>query len=306
MSSFLVNLVRRGAGLPATTIQAPPLSPFGPEIRKHGDGLAEAHVPARGLYVAEEPTTRNAPSQAPLRASPSEEYKELPSEALTNHTPSIQRLSGTEPGTPIEPSIGKPAATIRTPSLGSTPAPQRHVVPHGREAQVAPMEPPQRLGPTVPPFHADREVITEIEVERGRHIPSPAAQEIEPVGEPPRHASRVAVDPPVIIGDLAERQILAPAERSVEPSQVGAQKTRETVLPAPTIRPAPAESHTLIQFPKTTPSSSPTPPSQLPIHVRIGRVEVRATTAPTPTPARPSSPAPLGFDSYYRVRNYRS
>ncbi|MGH2398184.1 MAG: hypothetical protein ACRDFW_14670, partial [bacterium] len=81
---------------------------------------------------------------------------------------------------------------------------------------------------------------------------------------------------------------------------------REPALPATTIRPALAESHTLLQFPKTTPASLPTPPAQLPIHVRIGRVEVRATTAPTPTPSRPSAPAPLGFDSYYRVRNYRS
>lgn len=264
MSSFLVNLARRGAGLPAIKIQAPPPSPFGPEIRKQGGGLAD------------ELATGNTATQAPLRASSSEECAKQPSEVPTNHTPSIQRLSRTEPSPSIQPAVGESAAAISTPSR-PTPAPRRHLIP--------------------PTFHADREVITEIEVER---------QEIEPVGEPPRHASRVAVDPPVIIGGLAERQILAPAERSVEPSQVGAQNTRETVLPAPTIRPAPAESHTLLQFPKTTPASSPTPPSQLPIHVRIGRVEVRATTAPTPAPARPSSPAPLGFDSYYRVRNYRS
>jgi hypothetical protein len=267
MSSFLVNLARRGAGLPATTIQAPPPSPFGPEIRKQGDGLAE------------ELATGNTASQAPLRTSSSEEPTELPSEAPTHHTPSIQRLPGAVPGTLIQPSIGEPAATTRTPSLGPTPASRRHVIP--------------------PTFHAEREVITEIEVERGRHTPSPVAQMIEPT-------SSVASAPSIMIREPGEGQIVEPVELSAEWPRDRAQKTHEPALPAPTIRPGLADSHTFLQFPKVTPTSSPTPPSQLPIHVRIGRVEVRATTAPTPTPARPSPPASLGFDSYYRMRNYRS
>jgi hypothetical protein len=252
MSSFLVNLARRGAGLPATTIQAPPPSPFGLELRKQGD----------------EPATGNTVSPSPLRANSSEEYREMPSDAPIHHTPSIQRLSGPEPST-----------LIRTPSLGSPPAPRRHLIPST--------------------FHAEREVITEIEVERGRHTSSPVAQMIEPT-------SSVASAPSIMIREPGEGQIVEPAELSAEWPRDRAQKTREPALPTPTIRPALAESHTLLQFPKVTAASSPTPPSQLPIHVRIGRVEVRATTAPTPAPARPSPPAPLGFDSYYRVRNYRS
>jgi hypothetical protein len=306
MSSFLVNLARRGAGLPVTPIQAPPPSPFGPEIRKQGDELTEAHEAARGLRMAEELATGNAASQSPLPASSSEECMELPSEAPTHPTPSIQRLSGAVPGTLIQPSIGEPAATTRTPSPGPVPAPQRHVIPPMREAGMAPMEPPKDFGPAVPPFHEEREVVTEIEAERGRHTPSPAAQEIEPVGEPPRHASSVAPGLPIIIREPGERQVVAPAELSAERPLDRVQKTPEPTLPAPTIRPALAESHTLLQFPKVTPASSPTPPAQLPIHVRIGRVEVHATSAPTPTPATPSLLAPLGFDGYYRVRNYRS
>lgn len=307
MSSFLVNLARRGAGLPVTPIQAPPRSPFGPEIRKQGDELTEAHEAARGLRMPEEPATGNTASQAPLRASSSEEGTELPSEAPTHPTPSIQRLSGTEPSTPIQPSLGEPAAPIKTPSLGPPPTSRVHVIPDRREAEVASMEPSENSGSTVPPFHADRGVIAGVDVKRGRQITTlPVAQEIEPVGEPARHASSVAPGLPIIIGEPGERQVVSPAELSAERPRVGAQETREPALPAPTIRPALAESHTLLQFPKVTPASLPTSPSQLPIHVRIGRVEVRATTTPTPTPARPSPPAPLGFDGYFHVRNYRS
>lgn len=306
MSSFLVNLARRGAGLPVTPIQAPPRSPFGPEIRKQGDELTEAHEAARGLRKAEEPATGNAASQAPLRANSSDEGTELPSKAPTHHTPSIQRLSGAEPSTPFQPSLGEPAAPIKTPSLGPRPASRGHVIPDRREAEVAPMEPPEASGSTVPPLHADREVMAEVDVKRGRQvITSPVAQEIEPVGEPARRVSSVVPGLPIIIGEPGERQVVSLEELSAERPRVGAQETREPALAAPTIRPALAESHTLLEFPKATPASAATPPSQLPIQVRIGRVEVRATTAPAQAPARPSPSAPLGFDSYYRVRNYR-
>jgi hypothetical protein len=294
MSNFLVNLAQRGAGLPATTIQAPPPLPFGPEIRKHRDGLAEELAPG------------NAASQAPLRARFSEESMEPPSEAPTHHAPSIQRLSGTEPSTPQHSSVGEPEATMRTSSLGPLPAPRQHVIPHAREAEVAPLEPPKRLNPAAPPFHSDREVISEIAVEHGHPTTAFAAQTIEPVGEPAPQVMSVAPGPPIIIREPGERQVVSPAELLAEPPRVGAQQRHETTLTAPTIRPALDESHTLLQFPQLTPAASPTPPAQLPIQVRIGRVEVHATTAPTPTPARPSPSAPLGFDSYYRVRNYRS
>lgn len=310
MSSFLVNLARRGAGLPATTIQAPPPSPFGPEIRKQGDELTEAHEAARGLRMAEEPATGNAASQAPLPASSSEEPMELPSEAPIHRTLSIQRLSGTESSSsPIQASIGaigEPAATASAPSLGPPPVPRQHVIPDRREAQATPMEPPKPLGPAIPPFHSDHEVITEVGVEGDRHTTST----MEPEDKPRPQTHSAALASPSIINEPDEMQVVSPEEPSADGPWVGVQNTRqnarEPALPAPTIRPALAESHTLLQFQKIAPASSPTPPAQLPIHVRIGRVEVRAATAPTPTPARPSPPASLGFDGYYRVRTYRS
>ena len=305
MSSFLLNVVRRGAGLPARTIQAPPPSPFGPEIHKHGEeeGLREVQMSAGGLSMAKEYTTGNASGQVQLRANSSDE---LPLEVPKHPVPSIQRFSGAKSIAPIQPSIREPATTISTPSLGPTPAPWQQEIQPLREAEVAPLKPPQDLSSGVPLFHTEHEVITEIEVERGRHNPSPAAQKIEPAGEIGRPTNSVPPSPPKTTKEPSEGPLVPPAEPPAALSRAGTLKTHEPAPPAPMIHPAPAESHTLLQFPKTTPVSSPMPPSQPPIHVRIGRVEVRGTTAPTPTPAKPGQPAALGFDGYYRIRTYRS
>jgi hypothetical protein len=277
MSSFLVNLARRGAGLPATTIQAPSPPPFGPEIGKHVEAVTETPGAARDLSMAEQPATGNTATQAP--------------EAPTYHTPSVQRLAGTESSTPRQPSVGEPAATIRTPALGPPPAPRWYVLPNAREVQAAPTE---------------RKDSTGIEVERDLHTSSSVVHDIEAAGQPARHASSLPSASAMVIQEPSQQQGVALPELTSERPRIGAQPRRETALPAPTIRPALAESHTVLDFPRVPSHSSLTPSAQLPIHVRIGRVEVRATTASTPTPARPSSPAPVGFDAYYRMRNYRS
>jgi hypothetical protein len=300
MSSFLVNLARRGAGLPSTTIQAPPPSPFGPELGRHVDEVTETPGAAHDLALAETPTTSNTATHAPLRASSSEEPGEPSPKAPTHHTPSAQRLSGTEPGTPKRPSVGELAITLRTPSLGLPPAPRRYVLPNAREAQAAPVEPPQRLDPAVPSDPTELEDVTEGEVERDLHTSPSVVHDREAAGQPARHASSLSSISARVIQEPDQKQGIALPELSPE------RPLRQTALPAPTIRPALAESSPVLDFPRVPSHSSLTPPAQLPIHVRIGRVEIRATTASTPTFARPSSPAPVGFAAYYRMRNYRS
>jgi hypothetical protein len=292
--------------LPATTIQAPPPSPFGAEIGTHPDEVTDTHEAARDLSMAETPTTGNTATQAPLRASSSEERLEPSPEVPIHHTPAIQRLSGTEPSPPRQPSVGEPAATLRTPLLEPPPGPRWYVLPNAREAQAAPMEAPKRLDPAVPPYPTEREDVTEIEVERDLHTPSSVVHDIEAAGQPARHASSLRSASAMVIQEPSQKQGVALPELAPERPRIGAQPMHETALPAATIRPALAESLAVLDFPRVPSHSSLTPSVQLPIHVRIGRVEVRATTASTPTSARPSSPAPVGFDAYYRMRNYRS
>jgi hypothetical protein len=235
MSRFLVNLARRGAGFPVTTVQAPPPSPFGPEIHQHRDKSMETQGAAPVFRRAEEPSIGNTPSPSLSPTSSFEGYRELP-EAPTHHVLSIPPLSRAESSTSIQPMVGESAATANRPLRGPTPMPPGRISLDKREAE-------------------------------GASLKSPKPQ-----------------------------------------TRDGAQKLREPALSAPTIHPVPAEPHRFLQFPKATPAYSTVSPAQLPIHVRIGRVEVRAATAPTPTstPARPNPSAPLGFEGYHRVRNYRS
>jgi hypothetical protein len=253
MSSFLVNLARRGAGLPATTIQAPPPSPFGAEIGKHVDDVTETPGATYDLSLAEESIT-GTPAIA--------EHVEPSPEAPTHHTPAIQRLSGTEPGTPRQPSVAEPAAPIRTPSPEPPPALPWYVLPNARED------------------------VTAIDGARDLYAPSPVVHDVEGMGQPERHVSSLPSASAMVLQEPGQQQGVA--------------------LPAPTLRPALAESHTVLDLPRVPAQTAPTPSPQVPIHVRIGRVEVRATAASTPTPARPNAPAPVGFDAYYRIRNYRS
>jgi hypothetical protein len=262
MSNFLVNLARRGAGLPATTIQAPPPSPFGAQIAKHVDAVTETPGAAHDLAMTEQSITGNPATQAAWRVSSSEEHVESSPEAPTHPTPAVHRLSGTAPSTPTPPSVAEPAATIKTPSLEPPPAPPWYVLPNARED------------------------VTAIEVAGDLYTPSSVVHDVEAGGQPGRHASGLSAASAMVIQESGQPQGVA--------------------LPAPTLRPAPAESHTVLDLPRVPAHAAPTPSAQVPIHVRIGRVEVRATTASTPTPARPSAPAPVGFDAYYRIRNYRS
>jgi hypothetical protein len=69
-----------------------------------------------------------------------------------------------------------------------------------------------------------------------------------------------------------------------------------------------ADADRLIGFPKAR-AFAPVPSAPLPVHVRIGTVEVRAAPAAAAAPAAPPAgaapPAALGFDAYYRARTYR-
>jgi hypothetical protein len=114
--------------------------------------------------------------------------------------------------------------------------------------------------------------------------------------EAPHHAPAPAA--------AADKTVDAPATASAAPMPVPpageAGTPREPALPVATLRPALPEAGGLPGLPR------PAPSPQLPVHVRIGKVEVRAAPAPVlRSPAAPAPQAPLGFGAYYRVRTYR-
>ena len=71
------------------------------------------------------------------------------------------------------------------------------------------------------------------------------------------------------------------------------------------IRPADAERPIALQFPKVT-APPQLPPEPVPIHVRVGRVEVRGGPPQAPIRSTPANQGPLGFARYHRMRRYRS
>jgi hypothetical protein len=78
-----------------------------------------------------------------------------------------------------------------------------------------------------------------------------------------------------------------------------------TLLPGVSpIRPAPPALAASLRPAIVAPTSSPAPAIPPPIHVRIGRIEVRGAPAPAP-PVAPGPPATGGFAAYTRLRNYR-
>lgn len=314
MSAFLLNLARRGAGLIEAPVEAPPASSVGSEISPQRGGLSEAQGTAR-----EEHPAGNAAGDVPLHASNAQEIVAVAADS------SAQNTSSNQPPTMIQRSSATPAFADRAPSLGAPPADTQLPSPGGRATRGASLKDGKDLSSEVAPNGVEaakqpdelaqsrtaQSAITEIQIERGETALEPARQTLEPPGLRPSLASDIAFSSPTV--RWARSEAKASAGVSADPagsSRAGTSQLRERAVSPPRIHPAPAESHRLLQFPKVSRALAPEPPSQIPIHVRIGRVEVLPATAPpaasTTTTANSAPGAGLGFKGYYRVRNYRN
>lgn len=291
MSRFLVNLALRGAGLPtATAIQVPPPSPFEPQLRK-----GSADSPEVYSETSPGPDTPVVPESASRKPEPAFSLESpapiMPLFAMSvAELPSIQRLSETRPGTPPVGSVTEAAsAAPRTPLADPAPASQELSV-----LEAAPPEPSTYPLPKATPPIAERETAN----------PPAIGFTADPKPSFTPTAKRVEFQATEIASTLntepGNDTLSVPAIerlRGIRP--------QEPELPIATIRPAPVESPAFLQFPKVTVAATPSASSELPIEVRIGRVEVRAAPPSPSVPAKPNPPAPAGFDSYYRIRTYR-
>lgn len=261
MSSFLLNLARRGAGLPVSAIHAPAPSPFSPEVGAPDAGALEADTsenvidpaPQAPVFQAAPATVQRVQSVQPIQRT---------GEVLPR-PPAIQRFSGAPEASPPA-AAPQPARALApsTPAAGAI------------EATVRPAVLPE-TALALPPH---------------RMLPAAALPE-----EPPRPAA-----PGLVTRATGSRDL---------PVQDPAEQPAPLLAIVPAIRPAVAESPAPLRSLRIAPAPAPPSPApQPPIHVRIGRIEVRG--APPPPPAQPRSapaaPAPLGFAGYARIRSYRS
>jgi hypothetical protein len=286
MNNFIGNLVRRAAGLAPATIQAPPPSPFEAGIGIEAHTLAPADVPqqaASGHAASEAVPRTHAEAGRPGAAAPGAGHPAAPGPGtapapvqahVAMPVAGIREAAATRIAGPAGGGAPAPVGAPGRPATAPTPAPAQQAVPDGRQTGVA------RTGTA----------------HDGQSVPRAA------IGEPRRHGLPAASGEPRRHGVAA-----APAEPPPAPPRDAQRTPREQAPPVPTIRPALPEAGRLNSFPR----AAPAPSAPVPVHVRIGTVEVRAAPPAAAAPAAPAPsaaaapPAALGFDAYYRARTYR-
>lgn len=299
MSNFVLNLARRGAGLAPAVAFRPPFVPF------FAPNLGTAHTTEPEPATAEVPT-HSGPAPAvvsvppPRPATPAETPHQPPQSP--HPSSSSQPRAGTaaprsQSSQPVEPATPQPgqrasltAAELQTPTPHHTPTPASPPVPPPRIEPTA-----QVSGDTRKSSHpADSPAIAAAQSPPAESAPRPQA--------PRRALGRSEPDPTTT--QAATRTTLMPEAREApEPEAIA--KVQPTMPPAsrvthpPVITPAPVQSP---MFPiPAEPTVSPSEPCS--IQVRIGTIEVKASTPPSP-PVPPPAPTPQGFDDYALLRNY--
>lgn len=220
--------------------------------------------------------------EAPVRATPAADAPPAPMEAPRRTppppiepTPELRRAAP-----PVPAPVAVPKATAQTV--------QQSLVPPARHEQPLPVHVP---GPQVIRF--ERETVLA--------VPAPVRSEPAPVAQPPRRAP--AVVPPLpaaqpsVAAAIPAPPPVAPrlaVRRASEP--LAARASTSQVLPAPQALRVPASRRE---------SAPPAPIARAPdVHITIGRIEVRATTAaPSRTARDNGAAAPMSLDQYLNQRN---
>lgn len=304
MSDFLVNVAQRGAGLaPLVKVQPPFIPTFAPgnvaarpAEPDAAPGPADVRSPKPLAPVqgetppltaqAEALSPRSQPAQTmtppPLVAVPTEPPTPPHSPPLQVDAPPTGTDRAAEPGQAVETAT----ATVVSPQAAPLP---RHPQPPALIVTPAPV--------------TDSAIQTPM-VERPGPAPDrpstspglPVEAETDPLPRPAAVHPALTQEP----YDRAEMDHPQPIIRST--NQLANQApTQPTIHPA--IQPAIAAERPLA-LPK--PGMPAMPPEPRPIQVRIGTVEVRATTPPPSPPSPPPASAPVsrGFDDYVHIRTY--
>lgn len=257
MSSFLLNLARRAAGLPIGAVRAAAPAPFAGEPRAADP---DAIGPVMELDAPPPELSAIAPVAAPtmgeVSAIPAIQRSPATTELAPRSRPSAPP-SGARPDRPHEAAILAPATQFRRPAKPEPPV--ERAAPVG--AAVAGVESAAGSAP-------------DLTARRPESAPGPVAA---PVSAPDRARPIAAIT-----------------------AQVGEPR------PPPFVRPATVEAPIPRQLPRPAPVAPPGAATPAPVHVRIGRIEVRGTPGPTPRTPSSQGPAALGFAGYTRLRTYRN
>lgn len=268
MTNFLKNLAKRSAGIPLATEYFPRASP--PLADDFGSG---AELDENALEDA-----ANLSPNTPLASSPSR--------AINLASTSINQNQ------PVPDSAGRPKQESITPINSSSDHASPNSVTHVKARPDAGPGPKGKTLDMQSSFQSqDRDVDERIE--------TGVLQTMTVRNETTHLQSNLR---PLL--STRDAQTFVPPQVFAEPTEEQTPRTQEVSPPDQTIRPAPRDRPISLQFPKVA-DALPRTPSPLPIHVRVGRIEVRGNAAQQTSNVMSKQPAPLGFAAYQRLRRYR-
>jgi hypothetical protein len=288
VSNFIINLVRRGAGLAP---QVPVEPPFTPVFLPGPGGLAPWEAPGANVSAEAERASDNEGLNPPGKI---QEVWYPPAQAAP---------------APPQISPGPPALSPAEPLAGiSSPPPEK------------PPRPPL-LSPPGEAVAAQTRVWTPKLAPQGNTqvLEAPAdANQARADYSSPQPAPTEAVRPrpifqPAVLKEIPGREkakVFHPEPRGQTPdgpqpweaARIAPDRRPESEPRQPLIRPAPVKPpEPLIPEKASMPPAVPRP-----IQVRIGTIEVRAITPPAPASAARSGPSPQGFEAYRLLRSYAS
>lgn len=196
-------------------------------------------------------------------------------------------------------------AGIRVPE--SAPALPPVADPHESSRTEAPAVP--HSSPMAPTMAADSAPLAAGEPRRVAPAPEPDRNLVPPVFPIVMIHSTSRIEEPLAAPTPHDARGSADAASAVvpPPAESSALSAPELVVQLPEARLAPASPPTR-EFPRGLAAAAPAPQEPAPIHVRIGKVEVRAppAAAAPAAPARPNAPRAQGFAAYRRLRTYRT
>lgn len=327
MSNFILNLVQRGAGLTPSMVH-PSLPPVLPPDRSI-ENILQPGSEARTVDEASEEILAPSAPAPTLPAAPESRHASTQFSPHSNATdlPGVQlQASGAREAVPSQPRVEQAvfspvAPTPAVSSVGSLREDWSFSTPTRSEPETAPVTSPTAAPPT--PIHrkaATSSPVAQAEAISGRSDEGSArstpAQEDRamssfPFPRSPQEAKPLHRFPE----EFSEHRPVTTVTQSIAgatPHADGAPKP-ETGMQVPSISPRANLPHAIVRPAQGTETATPfsipmertVAPAEPPtIQVRIGTIEVRATTPPAPSP--PPVVASQGFDDYMLVRSYKN
>lgn len=296
MSDFLLNLVQRSAGLTsAASPQAMVAPAFPPDFQHSGSEeppelAMEAEIPDSAMHQAAVPDeAAQLDSPLPLSGAPSRSPERVEIEGppaterpVSQAQPHSIRVAGIVPATvPLTAGpIGPDQVSARKPELTNEPS----------DSIVT------RPIASTPPIGIAPKPLPSVIVRETSMVPSVQAH---PRSDPPTTPAQGPALDAGTLQPLPQRQPTLQTATEKPSAQVYSPAPYSPTAKLPLIEPAPRP---VVAVPPLS-GATARPERPRTTHVRIGRIEVRAT--PSPPAAVPAAPTPTyGFDGYVRLRTY--